>query len=86
MLKVTSETLELRGISSSTSKKGNAYYTINAETRDGSPYQFYCPHFEALPQGMKKGEFIRIIFEVKYFKGNERLEVHKVEKVVDGNK
>ena len=81
MLTVASEPLELRGIASKQSKNGKSYYIVNAETPDGTAHQFYCPDFNALPQGLKKGENIRVYFHVRYFKGNERLEVCKVEKV-----
>lgn len=81
MLTVASEPLELRGISSHTTKKGTAYYVVNAETPDGTAYQFYCPDFNALPQGMHKGENVRVYFHVRYFQGKERLEVCKVERV-----
>lgn len=81
MLKVTSAPLELRGIANNTSKKGNLYYTLNVESDDGSPHALYCPKSEALPQGLKKGEMVRVTFEVSYFKGNERLVVTAVERV-----
>jgi hypothetical protein len=81
MLKVTSAPLELRGIANYTSKKGNLYYTLNCESADGSPHALYCPKAEALPQGLKKGDIVKVTFEVTYFKGNERLVVDKVERV-----
>ena len=82
MLKVVSENLELRGVASNTTKNGKTYYMVNAETHDGTAYQFYCPTYEALPQGMKKGDMVKLHFVVKYFNRNERLEVVQVEKVV----
>lgn len=81
MLKVTSAPLELRGIANNTSQKGNLYYTLNCESEDGSPHALYCPKVEALPQGLKKGDIVKVTFEVTYFKGNERLVVDKVERV-----
>ena len=81
MLKVASQPLELRGIANNTAKSGKAYYTINTEAEDGTPYAFYCPDFNALPQGLKKGDEVRIYFNVRYFQGKERLEVEKVEKI-----
>lgn len=81
MLKVASEPLELRGISSHTSKNNKPYYQVNAETPDGTPYQFYCPDFNALPQGLNKGDQVRIYFHVKVFNRQERLEVCGVEKM-----
>lgn len=81
MLTVASEPLELRGVASKESKNGKAYFYINAETPDGTSHQFYCPVFNVIPQGLKKGDMVRLYFNVRYFKGNERLEVCKVEKV-----
>lgn len=54
MLKVTSCKLELRGVAPQTTKNGSQYHIINAETEDGTAYQFYCPNVSALPQGLKK--------------------------------
>lgn len=79
MLKVASEPLELRGIASKTTKSGNMYYVINAETPDGTAHQFYCPDFNALPQGLNKGDQVRLYFEVKYFDRQEKLVVTRVE-------
>lgn len=81
MLRVASEPLELRGVASNTSKKGNMYYSVNTESEDGTPYSFYCPDFNALPQGLSKGDKVRLYFNVRYFRSQERLEVCKVEKV-----
>lgn len=80
MLKVASEPLELRGIASKEGKN-KMYYSVNAETPDGTAYQFYCPDFNALPQGLNKGDQVRVYFNVRYFQGKERLEVCGVEKV-----
>lgn len=82
MLIVKSLPLELRGIANKSSRNGNQYYVLNVESADGSPHQLYCPKFEAIPQGLKKGDAISVTFEVTYFKGNERLVVFAVEKVV----
>lgn len=81
MLKVTSAPIELRGIANNTSKKGNLYYTLNCESEDGSPHALYCPSADALPQGLKKGDMVKVTFEVSYYKGNERLIVNAVERV-----
>lgn len=81
MLKVASEPLELRGIAPSTSKKGTVYHTVNCEIEDGTPYGFYCPDASALPPGLKKGDKVRLYFNVRIFNRQERLEVMKVEKV-----
>lgn len=81
MLTVISTDLELRGIVNKVSKNGTVYYVINAETQDGTASQFYCPDAQSLPQGLRKGDAIKIQFEVKTFKGNDKLVVRKVEKV-----
>ena len=81
MLKVASEPLELRGVASNTAKSGKMYYTVNTEAEDGTPFAFYCPDFNALPQGLNKGDKVVMYFNVRYFQGKERLEVYKVEKV-----
>lgn len=76
MLKVTAQALELRGIANATTKKGNNYFTIQAETPDdGTAFSFYCPEVSALPEGLRKGMMVDITFNVKYFQGKERLEV-----------
>lgn len=80
MLKVISAPLELRGIANNTSKKGNLYYTLNCESEDGTPHALYCPEVKALPQGLKKGDMVKVTFDVTYFKGNERLVVAQVER------
>lgn len=80
MLTVKSSPLELRGIANKSSRNGNQYYVLNVESSDGSPHALYCPKFEALPQGLKKGEMVQVTFEVSYFKGNERLVVTAVER------
>ena len=81
MLKVASEPLELRGISNTTSKKGTVYHTVNCETEDGTPYGFYCPDVSAIAPGLKKGDKVRVYFNVRRFNKEQRLEVMNVEKV-----
>lgn len=81
MLKVASEPLELRGVSNTTSKKGTVYYTVNCEAEDGTPYGFYCPDANALPAGLKKGDKVRLYYNVRYFRNQEKLEVCRVERV-----
>ena len=81
MLKVASEPLELRGVATNTTKNGKTYYVVNTEMEDGTPNKFYCPDFNALPQGLSKGDMVRLYFHVRRFGREERLEVCKVEKV-----
>lgn len=80
MLKVKSNSVELRGIANSTTKKGNLFYILNVETADGTPHQLYCPSADVLPQGLKKGEEIFVTFDVRYYNGKERLVVSGVER------
>lgn len=80
MLTVKSAPLELRGIANKSSRNGNQYYVLNVESADGSPHALYCPKYEALPQGLKKGDMVEVTFEVSYFKGNEKLVVCGVER------
>lgn len=80
MLTVKSLPLELRGIVNNVSKNGKAYYTLNVETQDGTPHALYCPDFNALPQGLKKGDVIAVTFNVHRYQNQERLVVSKVER------
>ena len=82
MLKVRSDVLELRGISNATSKRGNVYYSLNVEEADGTSHSLYCPKADAFPEGLKKGDKIRVVFDVSYFRGYERLSVSAVERGV----
>lgn len=83
MLTVTSNVLELRGISNKTTKSGTVYYVVNTEAEDGTPFGFYCPDSSAFPNGLKKGDMVNVIFEVTYFDKKERLVVRQVCKAVD---
>lgn len=78
MLTVTSQPLELRGISPKTTQKGNTYYNVNCETEDGEHFAFYAKDPSGFPEGLKKGDKVRIDFEVAYFQGKERLIVRAV--------
>ena len=80
MLTVKSNPLELRGIVNNTSKNGKAYYTLNVESADGTPHALYCPDFNALPQGLKKGDVVCVTFNVHRYQNQERLVVCKVER------
>lgn len=78
-MKLVTENLELRGIKNSTSSKGNLYYILNCEDHDGSPLQFYCKDASAFPEGLKKGDKVKVEvdFNVRY----KSLVVEKVVKV-----
>lgn len=79
MLSVASNPLELRGIANKTTKSGKTYYVVNTESDDGTPYALYCPDASAFAEGLKKGDKVRVLFEVNRFQGNEKLIVRKVE-------
>lgn len=81
MFTVKSSALELRGVANRTSPNNKAYQILNVEDVEGNPYALYCPEISALPVGLKKGDNVYVTFDVKYYKGNERLIVRKVEKV-----
>lgn len=81
MLTVIANKLELRGVVNKTSKNGTVYYVLNMEDAEGTPMQFYCPESNALPQTLRKGDKVNVTFEVKSYKGTDKLIVRKVEKV-----
>lgn len=69
MINFISDSLEFRGIKNSTSKKGNVYYTLNCEnTVDGSPIAFYVSESKLIPQGMKKGDKVKVVVNYNRFK------------------
>lgn len=78
-MKLITDTLELRGIKNSKSNKGNVYYIINCEeAQDGTPCQFYCPDSKALPEGLKKGDKVRLEVVYDKFKNLSVVDVKKV--------
>lgn len=86
MLRVKSSPVELRGVAHKTNQKtGTVYYILNVEDiQDGTPYALYCPDSKALSPNLKKGDSVRVTFEVRFFNGNERLIAVDVEKCDDG--
>lgn len=80
-MKVKSATLELRGISNKVSSKGTVFYMVNVEEDDGTALSFYCPKYDSLPQGLKKGDLVQLVFDYARFNQQERLTVSAVEKV-----
>ena len=79
MLTLKTNKMELRGIQTRTSKKGNNYYIVYCEDAETcEPYNFFCKEFNALPQGLKKGDFVVLTVQYNNFK---ELSVTKVEKV-----
>lgn len=78
-MELTTNVLELRGLKNSKSKKGNVYYVLNCETvENGDPKQFYCPSADVLPEGLKKGDKIKIVV---YYNNFKNLIVREVKKV-----
>ncbi len=79
MLTLKTNKMELRGVQTQVSKKGNSYYIVYCEDVDScKPFQFFCKEFNALPQGLKKGDMVEITVEYNSFK---ELSVVKVSKV-----
>ena len=69
MINFISDSLELRGIKNSTSKKGNVYYTLNCEnTVDGTPIAFYVSDAKLIPQNIKKGDKVKVVVNYNRFK------------------
>lgn len=78
MLNLKTDVLELRGLKNSTSKKGNVYYVIFAESQEGEPYKFFCRDASVFPDGLKKGDDVVLTLTYNSFK---ELQVVCVEKV-----
>lgn len=81
MLTLTTREMELRGIQSQVSKKtNNPYYLVYVEDVDNiKAFCFVCRDFNALPQGLKKGDIVKVTctYNEKY----KELACIKVEKV-----
>lgn len=80
-MKVQANSLELRGVANKVSKNGTLFYILNVEAEDGTPHALYCPKMESLPQGLKKGDLVNVVFDYVTFGRTERLVVSQVEKV-----
>lgn len=80
MLTLKTNKMELRGINSQVSKKTNQpYYLVYCEDLGSfEPYKFLCKDFNALPQGLKKGDSVVVTLSYNNYKD---LNVLKVEKV-----
>lgn len=78
MLTVYTHEMELRGIQSQVSKKGNSYYLIHCEDIDNfEAYKFVCREFEKIPSGLKKGDLVRLTLGYNSFKELSVLLVEK---------
>ena len=80
MLIVTAKLVELRGVVNKFTKSGTPYFLVNVEDNEGNPYQFYCKDFNALEQGLKKGDLVDVDFEYKKYNNEESLVIHKLYK------
>lgn len=78
MLTVTTCPLELRGIANKTTSNGRTYYVLNCESNDGTPHAMYCPSADALPAGLKKGDMVTMLCDVRTYDRSERLIVKSV--------
>lgn len=83
MVYLSSCTLELRGISDRHTKDGKVYYMVNCEDDEGNAIAFYAPNADGFEQGLKKGDSVRVIFELKRYQNTERLVVVKVAKYTE---
>lgn len=78
-MELLTDVLELRGVKNVASKKGNTYYYLNCENvNDGTPYQFYCPDPKVFPEGLKKGDKVKVVVFYNNFKNLVVREVKKV--------
>lgn len=80
MLVLKTKDMELRGITSQVSKKTNQpYYLVFVEDLESyEPFKFLCKDFNAMPQGLKKGDIVELTVAYNNYKD---LSVLKVEKV-----
>lgn len=81
MFRLTSSSLELRGIENRKNKDGNVYYILYVETLEGKPYNFYVRDSNIFPDGLKKGDPVELVFDLFIYDGEHRLvlrELHKV--------
>ena len=79
MLRLHTNTMELRGITTQTSKKGTTYYIVYCEDCESfEPYKFYCKDYETLPQGLKKGDKIHLTVDYNNFKELVLVAIQKV--------
>ena len=70
MLTLKTNPMELRGIQSQISKKtNNPYYVVFCEDVDScEPFKFICRDFNALPQGLKKGDLVTVTLGYNNYK------------------
>lgn len=80
MLVLKTKEMELRGITSQVSQKTNQpYYLVFVEDLESyEPFKFLCRDFNAMPQGLKKGDIVELTVAYNNYKD---LSVLKVEKV-----
>ena len=83
MVYLSSCTLELRGLANRSTKDGKVYYLVNCEDDEGTAVAFYAPNADGFEQGLKKGDKVRVVFELKRFNNQERLVVVKVAKFAE---
>lgn len=79
-----SQPVELRGIINRQGKNNNVYYMIAVEDENAERFQFYCRTATALPQGLKKGDMVKIHFNHDMYGAKEQREVLMVEKAENG--
>lgn len=78
-MELFTDTLELRGLKNTASKKGTVYYILNCEDiKTADPFSFYCPDAKIFPEGLKKGDKVVLKLLYNRFKNLVVTEVKKV--------
>ena len=80
MLVLETRKLELRGIQSKVSlKTGKPYYIVCCEDFESvDRTDFLCKDYNVLPQGLKKGDHVKLTVSYNNFKEFDVLKVEKV--------
>ena len=81
MLTLKTDVMELRGISSQVSKKTQQpYYVVFCEdVSTCEPFKFVCRDFNALPQGLKKGDLVSVTVSYNTYKDLNVLKIERAE-------
>lgn len=79
MLELKTKKLEVRGLKSETSKKGNVYYNLHTEeVETGEAYKFYVDNEKLFPPQMKKGTHIQLLLNYTPYKELKVVEIVEV--------
>lgn len=77
---LVSNKVELRGVANKTSSKGKVYQMLNVEDTQGTPLAFYVPDVSIIPQGLKKGDMLKLTFVCRTYRCNNEFHLRKIEK------